>query len=166
MSHILREEDAVEAREEIKKNKETGKKIEDEIKQLVKITSAGIVKLGHYSLDKNVLNAVESRVEAKKKAEMAKLKAKKAKYDVLCSKTDKLLTTKPIEKWTVSDYQTAIKPHKGIKDGKMPTKMEDLKKMYDILVWRPRLKFDIPDDTDVDDVIMQETSNEMQETSV
>ena len=129
MSHLFRESDQAEIRQQIKEQKKEGKMQDEELKKMIKITSAGIVKCGKYVLDKDVLDIVEIKQQKIDKEKQMKLEKKNLYYLKICEDADKVLK-KDRNLWTAKNYECVLKPLKNKEDGPMPKKLEELKQKW------------------------------------
>ena len=120
-----------------------------ELEQMKMISSANIIKLGKYKLDKDVLTAVNDRVKKKQKIEREKLQKEKENYLKICAAADSVLR-KDKKLWTCKDYQTALKPLKTKGDVKMPSKLDELEQKWLEWSYRARKVIIVPEENSAD----------------
>ena len=140
---IITSNDLQKARERIRKEKEDGKSVTEKLKESTKITAGIVWKCGTNHLEKSVLDVMKEDQMKKFIAEKQRIEKKEKAYLKIKSEFDALISSrKTINQFNHKELMTILKSFKRAGDNALPTKKNDLIKLYHEWKDRPPLMFD------------------------
>jgi len=137
LSHIVRENDIMLARQRIDKEKKAGEREMTKLHQIKKISAANIVRCGHYVIGKDIADEIMDRQIKREQAEHEKRMKQEAQYLKRHGKAKHIINSKKDRRtWTKMDYRTILMALKVKGDAKLPNDIKDLSLLYD--AWKDR----------------------------
>ena len=119
------------AREELRKDMDSGKSIKQQLKESTRLSAGILFKAGSSRLGKTVFDVHRENLEDKNKELIEKIKKDEKNYYEQVRKAEEVFEKKKtIETMTIKELTIICKPLKRKEDGKMPNKKDQLIQKY------------------------------------
>ena len=169
---FISNEQLQQAREELRKDMDSGKSIKQQLKESTRLSAGILFKAGSSRLGKTVFDVHRENLEEKNKDLIEKIKKDEKNYYEQVRKAEEVFEKKKtIESMTIKELTIICKPLKRKEDGKMPNKKDQLIQKFKEWSGRPTPSFsidhlqdDIDGEIDNDDRVSQ--INEMENIDV
>ena len=134
---IVQNQDLMDARERIRRNREEGESVSDKLKAIKKMTAARMFLLGKTSLGEDIRDVVQSNYDKHVQAAATKAAKDAATYRVALANYNIVLALNVDPRtWNINQLKQVLKPLKTKDDTAMPTKKADLYNRY--ISWQTR----------------------------
>ena len=124
---IVQNQDLMDARERIRRNREEGESVSDKLKAIKKMTAARMFLLGKTSLGEDIRDVVQANYDKHVQAAATKAVKDAATYRVALANYNIVLALNVDPRtWNINQLKQVLKPLKTKDDTAMPTKKADL----------------------------------------
>ena len=134
---IVQNQDLMDARERIRRNREEGESVSDNLKVIKKMAAARMFILGKMRLGEDIRDSVQVNYNKHVQAVATKAVKDAASYRVTLTNYNSVLALNiNPQTWNLTQLKQVLKPFKTKDDAAMPTKKADLYTRY--LSWQMR----------------------------
>ena len=135
---IVQNQDLMDARERIRRNREEGESVSDKLKAIKKMTAAKMFLLGKTRLGEDIRDSVQANYDKHIQAAAAKSVKDAAAYRIIMANYNSVIAlNKDPLSWNISQLKQVLKALKTKDDTAMPAKKTDLYNRY--ISWQTRI---------------------------